>query len=148
MGYLNLFWSDAEHWSSYSCSLNETARDYFDLRPGRDWVELHIQEETGTVTACWEMDDRSRRSETVDIAALWEWEKNRTEFWETVTPHTAGDRTPLILLRETRASSSRNDWYQVEEIQVYEEDTLVQTISAADLSYDGDYLFTGLYVLR
>ena len=148
MGYLDLFWGDEDHGSARSCSLNETARDFFDLRPGRDWVGLYVQEETGIATAGWNTDSGTRQSEAVDIAALWEWEKNRTEFWDAVTLHTADGRAPLVLLRETRVSPSWNDYYQVEEIQIYEDDTLLQTISAAALSYDGDQLFDGLYVLR
>lgn len=148
-GCLDLFWSDEEHWSARSCSLNETALDYFGLHPVRNWVELYVQEGTGVAAAEWETESGLRQSETVDIAALWEWEKNRTESWEILMmPYTAGDHAPLLLLRETRDPSFRNDLYQVDEIQVYEDGTLVQTISAASLSYDGEYLFTGLYALR
>lgn len=143
MGYLDLFYRDEDHGSAHSCSLNETARDFFDLRPGRDWVGLRVQEETGAITASWEMDDGSSRSEAVDIATLWEWEKNRTEFWDAVTLHTADGRAPLVLLREMRDASPWSDCnqYQVEEIQVYEDGALLQTISAADLSYDGGHAY-------
>lgn len=154
MGYLDLFWTEGENNIVCSCSLNETARDYLGLIPG-ELVSLYIQEGDGEINARWNVtpDGASTKERTLDLVSLWKWEKARTKFWDVLPFDTDGGRDLSIRLRESRSRPEDypvfDNRYRVEEIQVYDGNTLIQTISPEDLSYDGgDHLFEGLFVVH
>lgn len=154
MGYFDLFWTEGENNIVCSCSLNETARDYLGLIPG-ELVSLYIQEGDGEINARWNVtpDGASTKERTLDLVSLWKWEKARTEFWDVLLFDTDDGRDLSIRLRESRSRPEDyplfDDRYRVEEIQVYDGNTLIQTISPKELSYDGgDHLFEGLFAVH
>lgn len=154
MGYLDLFWTEGENAIVCSCSLNETARDYLGLVPG-ELVSLYLQEGEGEADARWAVtpDGSSWKSRTLDLVSLWKWERARTEFWDVLPVYTDDGREINIRLRESRSRPEDyplfDNHYRVEEVQVYDGNTLVQSILPDELHYDGsDHLFEGLFVVH
>ncbi|MGM9606937.1 MAG: XAC2610-related protein [Oscillospiraceae bacterium] len=59
--------------------------------------------------------------------------------------YTADGRQLKLLLQESRVQAD-SSCRRVEQIQVYQGDVLLQTIDTASLTYDGDWLYEGLFV--
>ncbi|MGN1003558.1 MAG: XAC2610-related protein [Oscillospiraceae bacterium] len=143
-GALDLYWQESG--TFYTCSLNETARAYLEL-PLNCWVVLEVQ--NGRLTAHWQEDNSAQQVRQLDAAALFEFERTRTEFTDRYDLHTADGRLLKVFLTGSRV---RDEWNyrRVEQIQVYEGtgkgDILLQTIDTDRLTYDGDWLYEGLFV--
>lgn len=74
-------------------------------------------------------------------------EVNRQKKIETLSLTSASGRELSVEL-EMEPLDQEPHYFAVEQIKVYENGTLLQTIGAADVSYDGDYAFDGLFVLK
>lgn len=74
-------------------------------------------------------------------------EVNRQKKIETLSLTSASGRELSVEL-EMEPLDQEPHYFAVEQIKVYENGTLLQTIGTADVSYDGDYAFDGLFVLK
>lgn len=83
------------------------------------------------------------REEVEDFLA----EENRQTEIETLSLTTASGRKLSVEL-EMEPMYQEPDYHAVEQIKVYENGALLQTIGAGDVSYHGDHEFDGLFVLQ
>lgn len=146
-GMLDLYWQESG--TVHFCTLNETARAYLEL-PLNCWVTLEAQDGSGLLTARWQDNDSTWQVRELDASTLFEYEQARTEFFDCYYLHTADGRLLKLVLWESGRVRGEWNYRYVEQIQVCEETTegevLLQTIDTADLTYDGDYLYEGLFV--
>lgn len=127
-------------------NLNETARDYLKLPFGTE-VLLNIPEsfQMEEVIVSWSNKWTGNSGvQEISLAELYCYEKGRNVFYDCY-PLTGIDGITVVL-KEFRFNENIPDFYEVVEIQVYEKGKLIQAIETSSITYEGTYLYEGLFI--